>query len=220
MGTTTNYSFPFPELPDAPNVPGDMEALADAIDTALFTFNPDAIAETLLNAKGDLVVASSNDNAARLAVGTNGQVLTADSAQTLGVKWSTPSVGVGASATVFTAETTSSASFTDLATPGPAVTVTIGPAGIAVVFLDFQYINSQTSSGTMHYAMSGANTASPFSLDGVDVFNTDPGNAITTFARAQVLTGLTAGSTTFTAKYTGSVLGAEFYRRHIQVVSF
>src|SRR4051794_8125312 len=45
------------------------------------------IPATLLDAKGDLIAASANDTAARLPAGTNGQVLTADSAQTLGVKW-------------------------------------------------------------------------------------------------------------------------------------
>jgi len=46
------------------------------------------IAETLLDAKGDLIVASAADTAARLAVGgTDGHVLTVDSNETLGVKW-------------------------------------------------------------------------------------------------------------------------------------
>ncbi len=45
------------------------------------------IAESLLDAKGDLIVASAADTAARLAVGVDGQALVADSAQAAGVKW-------------------------------------------------------------------------------------------------------------------------------------
>jgi hypothetical protein len=46
-----------------------------------------AIQPTLLDAKGDLIVATAADTPARLAVGTNNQVLMADSAQATGVKW-------------------------------------------------------------------------------------------------------------------------------------
>jgi hypothetical protein len=52
------------------------------------------IPATLLDAKGDLIVASAADTAARLAVGgTNGHVLTVDSTETLGVKWAAASGG-------------------------------------------------------------------------------------------------------------------------------
>lgn len=49
------------------------------------------IQETLIDAKGDLIVGSAADTAIRLAVGSNNQVLTADSAVTGGVKWATAS---------------------------------------------------------------------------------------------------------------------------------
>lgn len=49
--------------------------------------------DPLADAKGDLFVASAADVIGRLGVGTNGQVLTADSAQSLGVKWATPGSG-------------------------------------------------------------------------------------------------------------------------------
>ena len=52
-----------------------------------------AIPESLIDAKGDLIVGTANDTAARLGVGSNGQVLTADSAETSGVKWAAPAGG-------------------------------------------------------------------------------------------------------------------------------
>lgn len=48
------------------------------------------IPATIIDAAGDLIVGTAADTAARLAVGTNGHVLTADSAQTAGVKWAAP----------------------------------------------------------------------------------------------------------------------------------
>ena len=53
------------------------------------------IPPTLIDAKGDLIAGSANDTAARVAVGSDGQVLTADAASAAGVKWATPSAGGG-----------------------------------------------------------------------------------------------------------------------------
>ena len=47
-----------------------------------------ALTVTTIDAKGDLLVGTAGDTIGRLAVGTNGFVLTADSAETTGVKWS------------------------------------------------------------------------------------------------------------------------------------
>jgi hypothetical protein len=49
-----------------------------------------AIQNTIVDAKGDLISATAADTPARLAVGTNGQVLTADSTAATGIKWATP----------------------------------------------------------------------------------------------------------------------------------
>jgi len=48
------------------------------------------ISKTIVDAKGDLIAATGADAVARVALGSNGQVLTADSTQAAGVKWTTP----------------------------------------------------------------------------------------------------------------------------------
>jgi hypothetical protein len=52
-----------------------------------------AIQNTIVDAKGDLIAATAADTPARLAVGTNGQVLTADSTTATGLKWATAGGG-------------------------------------------------------------------------------------------------------------------------------
>lgn len=52
-----------------------------------------AIQNAIVDAKGDLIGATAADTPARLAVGTNGQVLTADSTAATGLKWATAAAG-------------------------------------------------------------------------------------------------------------------------------
>ena len=52
-----------------------------------------AIQNAIVDAKGDLIAASAADTPARLAVGTDGQTLVADSTASTGLKWATPASG-------------------------------------------------------------------------------------------------------------------------------
>jgi len=71
-------------------------------------------ADTIWDTKGDLAAATGADAAAKLAVGTNGQVLTADSTQTTGVKWATPSSGSAGALTLLSTTTLGAAGSIDV----------------------------------------------------------------------------------------------------------
>ena len=59
----------------------------DGTSWNLQTTSIDPVPKTVIDAKGDLIVGNAADNVGRLAVGANTYVLTADSVESLGVKW-------------------------------------------------------------------------------------------------------------------------------------
>lgn len=151
--TTTNFGWDIPQSTDlVKDGATAIAALGQDIDTALvdlkggttgqvlakasntdldFTWATDAsgIPATIFDAKGDLIAASAADTAARLAVGTNGQVLTADSTAATGIKWATPAGGgkllqvVGGTTTTQTTIATTTLTSTSLsATITPSAT--------------------------------------------------------------------------------------------------
>ena len=61
--------------------------------------------QSLISAKGDILAGTADDTLGRTAVGANDTILTADSAQTNGVKWSATFAGNSATATTATTAT-------------------------------------------------------------------------------------------------------------------
>ena len=73
----------------------DAVTLAQSQVTNLVSDLTAKISVATINAKGDLLVGAANDSVNILGVGTNGQLLTADSAETYGIKWTTaPDTGI------------------------------------------------------------------------------------------------------------------------------
>lgn len=77
---------------------GSAYLLKIGTDEWVVSADADAVLESLADAKGDLFVASAANTIARLGVEDDGDVLTLDSAEALGMKWAPP-----AAATVTTA---------------------------------------------------------------------------------------------------------------------
>jgi hypothetical protein len=114
--TTTNFGWDIPQSTDlVKDGATAIAALGQDIDTALVDLkggttgqvlakasgtdldfswvaqdDSNAIQNAIVDAKGDLIGATAADTPARLAVGTNNQVLTADSTTATGLKWATP----------------------------------------------------------------------------------------------------------------------------------
>jgi hypothetical protein len=102
-------------------------------------------------------------------------------------------------ATIATSETTTSTSYTDLTSVGPAVSITTGTA--AIVFLKSGIDNNTANIGTfMGFTISGASSVAANDAQAIDI----AGIAAASRARiggAFLVTGLSAGTNVFTAKY-------------------
>jgi hypothetical protein len=74
------------------STPTATKAAYDLANTANTKAQGD-ISASIVDAKGDLITATAADTPARLAIGTDGQILTADSTASTGMKWATASGG-------------------------------------------------------------------------------------------------------------------------------
>ncbi|MDT0387802.1 hypothetical protein [Streptomyces dubilierae] len=120
---------------------------------------------------------------------------------------------VSATASVLMSETTTSTSYTDLATVGPTVTVETGPAALVAVHGAID--NSGAGSSRMSYAVSGVSTIAEADNRGIGVYGVAGAGIV---ASAVVLhTDLTPGINTFTAKYRVASGTGTFNSRRIVV---
>lgn len=91
---TTNYSFAMPTNSDlVKDLPADFEVFGQAVDTQMKTNADAATQKATLTTKGDIYAATGASTPARLAVGTDGQALIADSTTATGIKWGAVAAG-------------------------------------------------------------------------------------------------------------------------------
>jgi hypothetical protein len=121
----------------------------------------DAVPESIVTAKADILVGASSGVVDNLPVGTNGQVLTANSAQTLGLNWTTPTTG---DVTLTGTQTLTNKTLTDpvitqaIATPtftSNAYTLVAGDAGKLLL------ASNSTTAGTVRIP---TNASVPFAI--------------------------------------------------------
>jgi len=132
-----------------------------------------AIQNAIVDAKGDLISATAADTPARLAVGTNGQILTADSSTATGLKWASPtssgfsgvyctgSSGQTVNATTQTiltwdTEVYDTDGYHSTSTNTGRITIPTGKAGYYLVHLNMNYAaNANVSHRTLYLVKNG-----------------------------------------------------------------
>jgi hypothetical protein len=210
MATTTNYGWTTPDdtalVKDGASA---IRSLGTSVDTTTKNLNP----STTL---GDIEYRSSTANTnTRLGIGSTGNVLTVAA----GVpSWAAPvsAAPTNDSAAVATNQSTSSTSYTDLATAGPAVTVTTGTKALVIVSATME--PNQNNEGYMSYAVSGATTVAAADSAALLFYRNTADTVTSGMSKATSVT-LTAGSNTFTSKYRVSGGTVYFRTRSIFVMN-
>lgn len=151
MASTTNYSW---STPDDTALVKDgaaaIRSLGSAIDSTVFTNAGAAIAKTIVDAKGDIIAATAADTVARLGVGANNTVLTADSTAATGLKWAAPAGGgkvLQVIQSVYSTQTsTTSSTYTDT---GLTATITPSSSSSRIAIFINGVVESASSGGSL-----------------------------------------------------------------------
>jgi hypothetical protein len=171
----------------------------------LIYFNT-AVQPDTLTAKGDIYAASASATVGRVAVGTNGQVLTADSTQTRGLAWTTvsttPKIGQVVQATTTTTTTSSSGTYADVTGMTATITPTLSTSKVLVTMEFDVNISGSTAFTVVSGYFQMLRGATAIGREGGPLFliNTLAGQQMTQYTRRSI-TFLDSPATTSATTY-------------------
>jgi hypothetical protein len=143
------------------DLPADFEVFGQAVDTQMKTNADAATQKATLTTKGDIYAATGASTPARLAVGTNGQILTADSTAATGVAWATPS-GAGWSSAATGSLTGASVTVSSLS--GSRFYVTLDNASTTTAEAIILRLNGDSGTNYLQYKQVGTTGATGWEL--------------------------------------------------------
>jgi hypothetical protein len=207
MATTALQALPYPVGSDTPAGMTQILALANAVEKTVVQVYASAAARTsAFSAAGvtpteGMLSWLSDSNWYEFHDGTN---------------WRRQ--GIAATADVATNQTTTSTSYADLTTPGPAVSLVLASGQKAFITIGSRINHSAGggASAVASFAVSGAATIAAADVDGYE--NTTTGGI--TMSRSTLFTAAATGTFTFTMKYKVTTSGTGSYlNRRISAVA-
>ena len=161
MATTTNYSWTTPDDTDlVKDGAAAIRTLGSAIDTTVFNNAGAAISKSLIDAEGDLIVGDAADAVQRLAIGSNGNVLTVDTTVDGKIKWAAPAGGGKVLQVVYGSSTTSttvaSATYTDTTLSATITPSATGSKVMVIVVQLAHLVRSAVAQGAAIKLLRGA----------------------------------------------------------------
>ena len=149
-----NYTFPIAD--------GSSDQVLSTNGSGTLSWTDMSGGSSPLTTKGDIYTYSTAD--ARLAVGSDDQVLTADSAETTGLKWETPTGVIGAAISNYSPTSGQTITTSYQVVDGSTITYTPKRSDSVIKYtFSFNYISAETSSDTTSHIKLQSNSSGSWS---------------------------------------------------------
>ena len=211
MATTTNYSWTTPDDTDlVKDGAAAIRSLGTAIDSTVFTNAGAAVAKATVDAKGDLIAGTADNTVARLAVGANNTVLTADSAEATGLKWVAPASGGKVLQVIQATHTTSTSnSTTTFANTGLSATITPSLATSKILIMAYHPIRKTNTNAQSAVRIKLQRTTTDIHQSADNLQTSSAAEASGSHQLAYLDSPATTSATTYRTQFSNAVNAAE-----------